>query len=169
MSSYICGQKIVLQYLYFLFYSFLVWNIYQIFFHFSRCNIDIFLEFVTMLQEKTQFYSQIIAQCTGITKEMLDSVITTMEDVHNNLRKLIAPHTILIGHSFDCDLRALHLIHLKVIDTAALFPHLKGCPFKQALKKLAFDYLGKVVQADSGSTGHDSVQGKVATDISHGA
>ena len=97
---------------------------------------------------------------------MLDSVITTMEDVHNNLRKLIAPHTILIGHSFDCDLRALHLIHLKVIDTAALFPHVKGSPFKQALKKLAFDYLGKVVQADSGSTGHDSVQGKVAIDTS---
>ena len=90
---------------------------------------------------------------------MLDSVSTTMGDVHNNLRKLIAPHTILIGHSLDCDLRALHLIHLKVIDTAALFPHVKGSPFKQALKKLALDHLGKVVQADSGSTGHDSVQG----------
>lgn len=92
---------------------------------------------------------------------MLDSVSTTMEDVHNNLRKLISPHTILIGHSLDCDLRALHLTHMRVIDTAALFPHTKGSPFKQALKKLALDYLGKVVQADSGSTGHDSIQGKL--------
>lgn len=91
--------------------------------------------------------------------EMMEGVSTSIEDVRNKLRKIISPNTILVGHSLDCDLRALHIIHKKVIDTAALYPHNRGAPYKQSLKRLALDHLCKVVQADSGSTGHDSVQG----------
>jgi RNA exonuclease 1 len=91
----------------------------------------------------------------------LDGVSTSMSDVHNTLRRLISPRTIIVGHSLDCDLRALCLTHSRVIDTAALFPHPKGTPFKHSLKKLALDFLHRVVQADSKSAGHDSIQGKV--------
>ena len=92
--------------------------------------------------------------------EIMEGVSTTMADVHNKLRKIISPNTILVGHSLDCDLRALQIIHKKVTDTAALYPHNRGAPYKQSLKRLALDYLCRVVQADSGSTGHDSVQGE---------
>jgi RNA exonuclease 1 len=34
------------------------------------------------------------------------------------------------------DLKSLRLIHRKVIDTAVLFPHPKGPPFRRALKDL---------------------------------
>ena len=96
----------------------------------------------------------------GITKEILDGVSTTMSDVHNALRRLISPETIIVGHSLDSDLRALNLIHCRVIDTAALFPHPKGSPFKHSLKKLALDFLHRTVQADNKTIGHDSIQGK---------
>jgi len=49
--------------------------------------------------------------------------------LNNPLRK--------VGHSIDSDLRALKLVHRRVIDTAALYPHPKGAPLKQSLKALA--------------------------------
>jgi RNA exonuclease 1 len=46
--------------------------------------------------------------------------------------------------------QVLRLIHGRVIDTAALFCHPSGLPFKHSLKKLAKDYLGREIQ-DGGS------------------
>lgn len=90
-----------------------------------------------------------------------------MSDVHNALRRLISPETIIVGHSLDSDLRALYLIHCRVIDTAALFPHPKGSPFKHSLKKLALDFLHRIVQADNKTIGHDSIQGKAEGEIKY--
>lgn len=42
-----------------------------------------------------------------------------------------------MGHSLDSDLRALKLVHARVVDTAALYPSPRGSPFKQSLKGLA--------------------------------
>jgi DNA polymerase III epsilon subunit-like protein len=95
---------------------------------------------------------------SGITEEALADVTTTMTDVHTRLKSLISPRTVIVGHSLDCDLRALLLVHHRVIDTAALFPHPKALPFKLSLKSLALDYLGRSVQTNSGSSGHDSIQ-----------
>lgn len=44
--------------------------------------------------------------------------------------------TILIGHALDNDLRALRLVHQRVVDTAALFPHARGLPYRRALRDL---------------------------------
>jgi len=41
---------------------------------------------------------------------------------------------VLVGHSIDSDLRALQIVHSRVIDTAALYPHPRGAPFKLSLK-----------------------------------
>ncbi len=73
-----------------------------------------------------------------------------MKHVQQDLMRLISPATILVGHSLDCDLKALKLIHMNVIDTAALFPHPKGVPFKLSLKSLALEYLQKEIQGDKG-------------------
>lgn len=44
---------------------------------------------------------------SGITKETLDAVTTTLADVQNKLQEFIGPHTILVGHSLENDLHAL--------------------------------------------------------------
>lgn len=118
---------------------------------------------VHSLQYQIMHTNNFIDIYLGITMESMEGVNTTMADVHNRLRKIISSHTILVGHSLDCDLRALQIIHTRVIDTAALYPHSRGAPYKQSLKRLALDHLCRVVQADSGSTGHDSVQGHYLT------
>jgi RNA exonuclease 1 len=49
----------------------------------------------------------------------------------------------------------LKLIHGRVVDTAALYPHPSGLPYKHALKRLAKEYLRKDVQDGKGANpGH---------------
>jgi len=42
------------------------------------------------------------------------------------------------------------MIHRRNIDTAALYPHWKGLPFKQSLKKLVSDFSGREIQQGVG-------------------
>jgi RNA exonuclease 1 len=67
---------------------------------------------------------------------------------------LVNSETILIGHSLESDLRALRLVHRRVVDTSVVYPHRLGPPMKRALRNLASDYLQRIIQEDVG--GHDS-------------
>ncbi|KRZ97557.1 RNA exonuclease 1 -like protein [Trichinella sp. T8] len=91
---------------------------------------------------------------SGITEQELAKAEWTLEDVQKDLSEIFSPDSILIGHSLDCDLRALKLIHMKVVDTSVVFPHRRGLPYKRALKSLAMEYLKKIIQENVG--GHDS-------------
>lgn len=100
------------------------------------------------------------SEFSGITAEQLIDITVTLADIHHLLRKMINEQTILIGHSFDSDLKVLRLIHHRVIDTAALYPHPTSLPYKHSLKKLAKEILNLDIQ--EGSEGHDSVQDALA-------
>lgn len=62
--------------------------------------------------------------------------VLSLESVQRALGRLIDADTILIGHALDNDLRALRLVHQRVVDTAALFPHSRGLPYRRALRDL---------------------------------
>jgi RNA exonuclease 1 len=95
---------------------------------------------------------------SGITKEMLEPVTTTLADVQQKLLKLLTPKTVVIGHSLDSDFNALKLTHPFIIDTSIIYPHAKGPPLKQSLKWLSQRYLRRDIQQNDGSTGHDSIE-----------
>nr|CAG4646056.1 EOG090X01LQ [Macrothrix elegans] len=97
---------------------------------------------------------------SGITEEDLMNVKTTIRDVQAVLLSKFSDKTILIGHSFDSDLRALKLIHDTVIDTSVVFPHSRGPPYKKALRTLCGEILQKIIQNDVG--GHDSAEDAIA-------
>ncbi|KAF8266868.1 ribonuclease H-like protein [Lactarius quietus] len=88
--------------------------------------------------------------------------VLTLESVRHALGRLIGTDTILIGHALDNDLRALRLIHQRVIDTAALFPHSRGLPYRRALRDLMNEYLSRRIQQGDGLKGHSSVEDSVA-------
>jgi RNA exonuclease 1 len=104
-----------------------------------------------------------LTQYSGITKEMLDPVTTTLHDMQQKLLKLITPTTIIVGHSLNSDLNALKMTHPFLIDTSIIFPHPQGAPLKHGLKWLSSRFLKRDIQKNHGSTGHDSVEDARAT------
>ena len=65
-------------------------------------------------------------QYSGITAEMLAPVTTRLEDVRSKILDLIPAEGLLVGHALHNDLRALKLVHTRVIDTGFLYPHPKA-------------------------------------------
>ncbi|EAS36083.2 exonuclease [Coccidioides immitis RS] len=97
-----------------------------------------------------------LTQYSGMTKEKLDPVTTTLSDVQKKLLDILHPRTILVGHSLNSDLTALKLTHPYIIDTAIIYPHPRGPPLKSSLKWLAQKYLSREIQ--KGQLGHDSIE-----------
>ncbi|XP_077554456.1 RNA exonuclease 1 homolog [Haemaphysalis longicornis] len=91
---------------------------------------------------------------SGLTEKDLEGVQTTLGEVQAKLLSLFSSTTLLLGHSLNVDLRALRLVHTYVVDTAVVFPHRRGLPFKRALRTLAAKFLKKIIQ--NGVDGHDS-------------
>lgn len=69
-------------------------------------------------------------------EEYAARAVLSLESVQRALGRFIGADTILIGHALDNDLRALRLVHRRVVDTAALFPHDRGPPYRRALRVL---------------------------------
>ena len=91
---------------------------------------------------------------SGITADTLVGVTTTLKQVQDKLMELCAEDTILVGHSLENDLRACKLVHTKIIDTAIIYPHQRGAPYKNALRYLVAKFLKREMQR---ATGHCSV------------
>ena len=69
-------------------------------------------------------------------EEYAARAVLPLASVQRALARLVGADTILIGHALDNDLRALRLVHHRVVDTAALFPHNRGPPYRRALRDL---------------------------------
>ncbi|PBP20335.1 exonuclease [Diplocarpon rosae] len=74
------------------------------------------------------------------------------------LLSFLTPSTPLIGHGLENDLNVLRLVHPTIIDTALLFPHKAGLPFRNGLKMLMATHLNRQIQVvvDGKMEGHDS-------------
>ena len=90
---------------------------------------------------------------SGITGANMKSVVWTLTDVHNFMFEFMSSESIIVGHGLDHDFQVLKLIHSNVIDTAHLYAHPRGLPFRSSLKYLAKKQLNK------------SIQGKTSPDV----
>ncbi|XP_071442791.1 uncharacterized protein [Hetaerina americana] len=93
---------------------------------------------------------------SGVTAGDLSRATKSLADVQKDLLSLIHADTLLVGHGLENDLRALRLIHGCVVDTAVVFPHYYGLPYRRSLRSLTALYLGREIQGSS--SGHDSCE-----------
>lgn len=101
-------------------------------------------------------------QFSGITARHMDQAVSFTE-ARDRVLNLVSSSTVLIGHSLEGDLAALHMVHRNVIDTALLFKAPQNSQSlglvvnKQSLKSLAKRHLCRDIQKD-GNRGHDSLE-----------
>lgn len=97
---------------------------------------------------------------SGITEESLRYCSKRLIDVQLDLLKIFDEDSILIGHSLECDLKALKIVHYNVVDTSVVYPHKKGPQYKWSLKFLAEQHLQRIIQSKGG---HDSKEDALAS------
>ena len=100
---------------------------------------------------------------SGITAAMLAPVETQLQQVQCALASFLTPKDILVGHSLENDLRALHYIHPRVVDTSMIFrPVDQNKRFKFSLRHLSGTLLKKTIQTGSHCSEEDA---QVALDL----
>ncbi|KAF9495402.1 hypothetical protein BDN71DRAFT_876921 [Pleurotus eryngii] len=100
---------------------------------------------------------------SGITEEAHAKAVLPLAAIRASLDSFINSETIIIGHGLENDVKTLRMIHHRCVDTAILFPHRAGAPYRRSLRDLVREHLGKIIQTGGGTTGHSSVEDSVAT------
>lgn len=78
---------------------------------------------------------------SGLTERDFRGVATRFSDVHAKLLSLVGSRTILVGHGLNQDLLRLKVIHDRIVDTSAVYPHPKGFPVRHKLDALVARHL----------------------------
>ncbi|UZJ52736.1 hypothetical protein CBS101457_002056 [Exobasidium rhododendri] len=81
--------------------------------------------------------------------------VVDLDEARRKMVAMMTPSTILVGHGLENDLKALRLVHLKVADSALLYRHHKGLPYRFSLRDLTLKHLGKHIQSGDATLGHD--------------
>ncbi|KAF9055430.1 ribonuclease H-like protein [Hymenopellis radicata] len=100
---------------------------------------------------------------SGINQEIYAKATRPLSEIRKALNTIMNSETILIGHALENDLKTLRIIHHRCVDTAIMFPHPHGPPYRRALRDLARQHLGVKIQAGGSTVGHSSVEDSVAT------
>ncbi|KAF6762312.1 Rexo1 protein [Ephemerocybe angulata] len=102
---------------------------------------------------------------SGVTQENHAKATMSLSAVREALDSLLSTDTILLGHALDNDLKTMRMIHHRCIDTALLFPHRAGPPYRRSLRDLVKEKLGKAIQVGTGdiTVGHSSLEDAIAT------
>jgi hypothetical protein len=104
---------------------------------------------------------------TGITSSALRMLVLSQQAISQQqllatLLTMVSKDTILVGHGLENDLQCLGIAHARVVDTAALFPHPRGFPYRMALKQLSRKYLNMEIQSNDNGKSHCSAEDSAA-------
>ena len=115
------------------------------------CVVDQNLKSVySTLVKPKNYIVNYLTRFSGVTKELLEKVDITLEDVQERLREILSPDSVWIGQSLNSDLNAMKMFHPYVIDTSVIY-NISGNPGrKTSLKNLSHMFLGESIQDGNG-------------------
>ena len=90
---------------------------------------------------------------SGITQEEHAQATLSLSSIRRSLDAFINRDTIIIGHALHNDLNTLRMVHHQCIDTAIIFPHRAGPPYRRSLRDLCvvpYDSIQSTYAAMSG-------------------
>ena len=103
------------------------------------------------------------SEFSGMNKEVLAGVTVTLAQVQAAFMRMLGAQTLVVGHSLENDLVALRLVHLRCVDTAYIYPHPRGPPWRRKLKLLAEDHLrSRIQQGETALPGDDAARSRTA-------
>ncbi|GAA5882690.1 hypothetical protein JCM16303_006546 [Sporobolomyces ruberrimus] len=111
---------------------------------------------IHVLPSRTSTIVDLNTRYSGILRGDLEKAEKGLEGVREELGRWVGEDTVIVGHGLENDLRALRLVHKKVIDTAILFPHPNGGTWRFALRNLTKEYLKRFIQDSDPTIGHSA-------------
>ncbi|XP_068915506.1 RNA exonuclease 5 isoform X2 [Tenebrio molitor] len=102
-----------------------------------------------------------LTKFSGITYKMMRNVKKRLQDVQEDLRRILPNDAILVGQSIGNDLHALKMMHPYIIDTSVIYNLTGDRVRKTKLKTLSQDFLSETIQ--EGDIGHCSTEDSIAS------
>jgi DNA polymerase III epsilon subunit-like protein len=116
------------------------------------CKTTVILDCLVRPENKIVDY---LTEYSGITIRVMEPVVTRLEQVQFALANFLKDNDILVGHSLENDLKALHYIHPRVVDTAMIF-RVSNKRTKFSLRHLSASILRRTIQDGSHCSEEDA-------------
>ncbi|CEP18883.1 hypothetical protein [Parasitella parasitica] len=131
----------------------------------DRENNQLINELVKPDEEITDYVTHI----SGVDENSLMGVNTSLADIQKKIQTFIDGDTILVGHGLVNDMKCLKMRHPYIIDTAVIYHHKNGPPYKPSLRDLTIRYLKRAIQIrdedkkPGEDKGHDPCEDAIAS------
>ncbi|KAI9264627.1 hypothetical protein EDC94DRAFT_67525 [Helicostylum pulchrum] len=114
---------------------------------------------INELVKPTDEITDYVTHISGVSENSLVGITTTLHDIQKKLQHHVTLDTILVGHGLVNDLKCLKMRHPYIIDTAVIYHHKNGPPYKPSLRDLTTRYLKRTIQVRDEDKKAGDVQG----------
>ncbi|GAA5812349.1 hypothetical protein MFLAVUS_005800 [Mucor flavus] len=114
---------------------------------------------INELVKPTDEITDYVTHISGVSESSLVGITTTLHDIQKKIQQHVTLDTILVGHGLVNDLKCLKMRHPYIIDTAVIYHHKNGPPYKPSLRDLATRYLKRTIQVRDEDKKAGDVQG----------
>lgn len=126
-------------------------------------------QLINELVKPTEEITDYVTHISGVSEKSLIGITTSLSEIQKKIQRYLTGDTILVGHGLVNDLKCLKMRHPYIIDTAVIYHHKNGPPYKPSLRDLCTRYLKRTIQVrdedkkPGSEQGHDPCEDAIAS------